>query len=74
MPSTSFHDHIPAEERDDMIAAYYKRVTSDDYQTRLEAARKWSTWENATSKLYLDDKHMAKGEDDKVRAEAAAHV
>lgn len=48
-----------------MIAAYYSRLTSPDPQIRLEAARRWSTWENATSKLYIDDKHIAKGEDDK---------
>jgi proline iminopeptidase len=61
-----FLDHIPAEERDDMIAAYYQRLTSEDAQTRLEAARRWSTWENATSKLYLDEEHVKKGDDDKV--------
>lgn len=49
-----------------MIAAYYKRLTSEDAQTRLEAARRWSTWENATSKLYLDEEHVKKGDDDKV--------
>ncbi|PWN20101.1 putative proline iminopeptidase [Microstroma glucosiphilum] len=60
-----FLDHIPTDERDDMIAAYYKRLTSEDAQTRLEAARRWSTWENATSKLYLDEEHIKKGDDDK---------
>lgn len=47
-----------------MIAAYYSRLTSDDSTTRLEAARKWATWENATSKLYLDDENVKKGDDD----------
>lgn len=47
-----------------MIAAYYSRLTSDDPTTRLEAARKWATWENATSKLYLDDENVKKGDDD----------
>lgn len=60
----SYLEYIPENERHDMISAYYKRLTSPDEQQRLEAARRWSTWENATSKLYLDHKHMAKGDDD----------
>lgn len=59
-----YQEHIPEAERDDMIAAYYKRLTSEDAETRLAAARRWATWENATSKLYLDQKNIAKGDDD----------
>jgi proline iminopeptidase len=33
------------------MAAYYKRLTSDDAATRLEAARAWSLWEAGTSTL-----------------------
>ncbi len=42
---------IPPEERDDLISAYYKRLTSDGHNIRLEAARAWSIWEASTSKL-----------------------
>src|SRR5919202_3217327 len=45
---------IPPEERGDMLAAYYRRLTSDDEATRVEAARAWSVWEGSTSKLYPD--------------------
>ncbi len=45
---------IPPEERHDFIAAYYKRLTSPDLTTRLEAARAWSVWEASTSKLLQD--------------------
>ena len=45
---------IPAGERGDMVRAYYRRLTSDDEQVRLEAARAWSVWEGSTSKLYFD--------------------
>jgi proline iminopeptidase len=45
---------IPPEERGDMLAAYYRRLTSDDEATRVEAARAWSIWEGSTSKLYPD--------------------
>ncbi len=42
---------IPVEERGDMLKAYYKRLTSEDEQVRLAAARTWSIWEGSTSKL-----------------------
>ena len=49
---------IPEEERHDFIAAYYKRLTSPDMETRLEAARAWSVWEASTSKLIQDPNLM----------------
>lgn len=42
---------IPLEERDNMVQAYYRRLTSPDSAVRRSAARAWSTWEGATSKL-----------------------
>lgn len=36
---------IPEVERGDMMAAYYRRLTSDDRETRIEAAKAWSIWE-----------------------------
>jgi proline iminopeptidase len=45
---------IPVEERQDLISAYYRRLTSPDRATRLEAAKAWSIWEASTSKLLLD--------------------
>jgi proline iminopeptidase len=45
---------IPSEERGDMLAAYYRRLTSEDEAVRVEAARAWSVWEASTSKLYPD--------------------
>ncbi|MFV0388950.1 MAG: prolyl aminopeptidase [Pyrinomonadaceae bacterium] len=50
----SFRDEIPADERDDMMKAYYKRLTSEDLFVRISAARRWSVWEGATSKLIPD--------------------
>ncbi len=49
---------IPLEERDDLLNAYYKRLTSEDKRIRLEAARAWSIWEASTSKLFLDKSLM----------------
>jgi proline iminopeptidase len=45
---------IPLNERDDMLTAYYQRLTSPDAQIRLEAARAWSIWEGSTSRLFPD--------------------
>ncbi len=42
---------IPEEERKDMVKAYYRRLTSDDKQEQLKAAREWSIWEGRTSTL-----------------------
>jgi len=45
---------IPAEERENLVSAYYKRLTSDDAAIRQEAAKAWSIWEASTSKLIPD--------------------
>ncbi|BAY84173.1 proline iminopeptidase [Calothrix parasitica NIES-267] len=50
---------IPPEERDDLLNAYYKRLTSEDKKVRLEAAKCWSIWEASTSKLFLDKSLMS---------------
>lgn len=61
-----YRDEIPEDERGDMMSAYYKRLTSDDLETRLSAARAWSVWEGSTSKLYPDKNLMDhwEGEDE----------
>jgi len=45
---------IPPRERGDMMAAYYKRLTSRDQAVRKRAAKAWSIWEGTTSKLQTD--------------------
>lgn len=47
----AYLQHIPVDERHDMVAAYYRRLTSGDIAVRRAAARVWSLWEGATSKL-----------------------
>jgi len=51
---------IPPRERRDMMAAYYKRLTSADKRVRLGAARAWSIWEGSTSKLFFDPELVKK--------------
>jgi proline iminopeptidase len=45
---------IPAAERGDLMAAYYRRLTSRSRAVRLRAARAWSIWEATTSRLIPD--------------------
>ncbi|MDH5407137.1 MAG: prolyl aminopeptidase [Gammaproteobacteria bacterium] len=42
---------IPESERDDMLPAYYNRLTGDDELARLGAAKAWSIWEGRTATL-----------------------
>ena len=56
---------IPADERGDLMAAYYRRLTGPDPAVRLEAAKAWSMWEGSTLSLYPDDRRVADfGRDD----------
>jgi proline iminopeptidase len=56
---------IPPDERGDMIQAFYRRLTSEDRATRVNAARAWSMWEAATSYLHVNDENISKwGEED----------
>lgn len=54
---------IPEEERGDFVTAYYRRLTSEDEATRVEAARAWSVWEGSTSKLFFDPASIEKFDD-----------
>ena len=42
---------IPPEERDDMLGAYYRRLTGNDDIARLTAAKSWSLWEGRAATL-----------------------
>jgi proline iminopeptidase len=59
----TYWNFIPENERGDMITAYYKRLTSDDHQLRLDAARIWSKWEMATSNLNVSKSAIEAFED-----------
>lgn len=49
---------IPEAERDDMMAAYRRRLTGEDPQARLEAAHAWTQWESNTITLLPDPAHQ----------------
>lgn len=42
---------IPAAERDDLLAAFYRRLTSDNELERMAAAKAWSLWEGRCATL-----------------------
>jgi len=46
---------IPEDERDDMIAAYHRRLTGDNEIERMAAAKAWSIWEGSTATLRPDN-------------------
>lgn len=59
-----YRDHIPEAERDDLMAAYHRRLTHEDPSIRSQAAKQWSVWEGMTSRLIPDTKARDKfGED-----------
>ncbi len=49
---------IPPVERGDLISAYHRRLTGEDPELRLAAARAWSVWEASTSFLRPDPEHI----------------
>jgi proline iminopeptidase len=55
---------IPAEERSDLLTAFHRRLTSNDSRVRLEAAKAWSVWEGATSKLLPETQFIDRFEQD----------
>jgi proline iminopeptidase len=64
---------IPEVERGDLMSAYHRRLTSDDPEIRLRAARAWSVWEGSTSKLRTDPKLVERFAGDRF-AEAFARI
>jgi len=46
------------------MKAYHKRLISSDDKVRTEAAKAWSTWEMATSKLRVDPEDIARAAND----------
>lgn len=49
-----FRSEIPEAEQNDLIAAYHKRLFSDDRSTEVRFARRWSSWENSLASVSSD--------------------
>jgi proline iminopeptidase len=54
---------LSAEEQKDCIRSYYKRLTSENPDTLLEAARAWSIWESALSYMQLNKDYVKRAGD-----------
>jgi proline iminopeptidase len=59
-----YQKFIPQSEQDNMIKAYYQKLTHEDEKTRLQAAKLWTGWEMATCRLLQDEAVIDKAEDD----------
>ena len=66
-------DPIPENERSNLIQSYYEKLTSNDMNERIKAAKAWSIWEASTSKLIQSTSALHAFEDEKV-AEAFARI
>ncbi|MBI1250447.1 MAG: prolyl aminopeptidase [Alphaproteobacteria bacterium] len=64
---------IPQDERSDLVAAFYKRLTAQDAETRLRAARAWSRWEGETISIAGPSALPARFNDDRF-VEAFARI
>ena len=64
---------IPKDERGDLVAAYRRRLTAEDAEVQLNAAKAWSTWEGLTVTLLPDPKMLAEFTEDS-RAIAIARI
>jgi proline iminopeptidase len=64
---------VPVDERGDLVAAYRRRLTAEDSETQLRAAKAWSNWEGQTVTLLPDPKMLAEFTEDS-RAIAIARI
>lgn len=48
----SFIEHIPEEERHNLVQAHHKRLVGDDEVARMASAKAWSIWEGRASNLH----------------------
>ncbi|WP_299563105.1 prolyl aminopeptidase [uncultured Sulfitobacter sp.] len=58
---------VPEDERDDYIAAYHRRLFSDDMTVQTRYARAWAGWENALASIQSSG-YMAEGPAEYARA------
>ena len=48
----AFIEHIPEEERDDLVQAHHRRLVGEDEVARMASAKAWSIWEGRASNLH----------------------
>lgn len=60
----AFVGFLPAEERGDPVAAYYKRLTGTDERAKAAAAREWNRWDLSIGTLRVDEDAFMNLEDE----------
>lgn len=68
-----FTSVIPKDEHDDLLEAYYKRLTGDDKELQLDCAINWYIYESACSSL-VPNHQMITTDEQKERARAVAVI
>ncbi|MBM3607877.1 MAG: prolyl aminopeptidase [Alphaproteobacteria bacterium] len=69
-----FESHIPQDERDDLVAAYHRRLAGADEQARRNAARAWCAWESELLTLMpRAQRYIAPSDGDIALARIEAH-
>ena len=69
-----YKNYIPENERSSLVEAYYKRLTDDDINIRMEAGKRFSLWETKIAKLiYEDDPGLDFSERDLANSRIEAH-
>ncbi len=67
----TFAEFIPADERHDLLEAYWRRMTGDDQQLAMQAAKHWSIYEGSCCTLLPNPEFSSRfAEDDKAWAVA----
>jgi proline iminopeptidase len=69
----AYVDPIAEDERNDLVRAYYRRLTGADPEARSKAALAWSAWEMTTNRLVPDPELIARYEDP-TAADALARI
>lgn len=60
-----FSGLLPEVEKKDILFNYWRKITQGDESEKLKFAKAWTKWEMATSKLFIDQELVNKGEDEK---------
>ncbi|MCO5559481.1 hypothetical protein L7F22_013081 [Adiantum nelumboides] len=69
-----YRDFIPEEERGDFVAAYSKRLKSNDPTIELRASKAWTKWEMATLFLLPNEESLKRSKDDNFSLHPQAHL
>ncbi|KAH8896730.1 proline iminopeptidase [Thozetella sp. PMI_491] len=60
----TYSNYLPVNERGDPYAGYYRRLTSDNIQEQIEAAKNWNRWDLTRSSVDVDPQSFSKLDDE----------